>query len=418
MSLAWRVYRVVAPCLGALAPAARIFASGRERPLWGERLGHSGFDGVCHAWIHAASLGEAGAVPPLVSRLEALQPGARLFLTATTGAGRERLGALQRPVALAPIDSPQAVRRFLAGVRPRRLFVVETELWPHWLLHARRVGLPVAVVSARLAERSVGRYRRLGAEFRELVGGIAAVLCQSAEDARRWLALGARPERTEVVGNLKNDALPRPAPDRAAARRALGLDAGRPLLTLGSVRPGEVRALASAWAALPASVREEWQVAAVARHPRASGELRGEAAEAGQAIALDGLPRAGAWRWDDRPGVLPAYYAAADAAFVGGSLLRRYAGHNPLEPAACGAAVIVGPHHASQLPAMRALEREGAVWIAPPGEPLARALAALLGDAAERGRRAARGLAAVERERGATGRAVALLAGWGLWPAE
>jgi 3-deoxy-D-manno-octulosonic-acid transferase len=416
MSVAWTAYRLVAPCLGALAPAARMFASPGERSLWEERMGEVSLPGGCHAWVHAASLGEANAVGPLLRELLALQPEARLYLTATTRTGRTRLKEHGVPVSLAPIDSPQATRRFFEGIRPQRLLVVETELWPHWLLRARAERVPTAIVSARLGERSVERYRRLGAGLRALVAGLDAVLCQSPEDEARWLRLGARPERTMVVGNLKNDALPGAAGDRLSARSALGLEVARPLLVLGCVRPGEARLLARAWRRLPASLRRHWQVAAVPRHPRASAELQSEALLSGVSIVREGAPQGGEWRWDDALGVLDRWYAAADVAFVGGSL-RPYGGHNPLEPAARGAAVIVGPHYAHQLDAVRALQKLDAAWVADGEDALVGALETLLGDDAVRAARSRAALATVEGERGAARHAVARLAQWNLWPA-
>lgn len=408
MSLAWAAYRVLAPCAGALAPAARAFVSPGEQPLWNERLGHVALEGGADAWVHAASLGEASAVPPLVRELLALQPRARLFLTTNTRTGRARLQAMSLPVSLAPIDSPQAVRSFFDGIRPQRVFIVETEIWPHWLLRAATEKVPVAVVSARLSERSVARYRSLGVPLRRLIAGLAAVLCQSEADRRRWLALGARPERTDVVGNLKHDADQPEAKSRESARAMLGLDRERPLLVLGSLRPGEARLLARAWSALPEAVRSRWQVAAIPRHARASAELR---AEAGAAHG-NGVPVA--WRWDDRSGVLNAYYEAAEVAFVGGTLLD-YGGHNPMEPAAFGSAVLVGPHFTTQTEAVEALLEHDAIRVTKP-EHLETALASVLADGAMRERlgRAARSV--VESRRGAARRAIARLAGWDLWP--
>ena len=413
MSLAWRAYRAAAPAIGALAEGLAVFTSPHERPLWRERMGDSRLPGGCDAWVHAASLGEALAVPPLLAALRAAQPGARFFLTATTRTGRARLAPLGAPLALAPLDSPQAARRFFAGVQPQRVLLLETELWPHWLLRARADGIPVAVVSARLSERSVRRYRRLGDGLRALIGGLAAVLCQGADDQRRWLALGAPPACTRVVGNLKSDGLPEPAPDRAAARAALGLDPARRLLVLGSLRPGEARLVARAWRSLPAPLRAAWQVVAVPRHARATAELQAEAAGAGVAVAA-GAPGPDAWRWDDRAGVLVDWYRAGDVAVVGGSLAP-WGGHNPLEPAACGAAVIVGPHHAAQRDGVRALAAAGAVRIAAGGDDLAAALAELLGPSETRATRAAAALAVARAQRGSAARAVAQLAELGLW---
>jgi 3-deoxy-D-manno-octulosonic-acid transferase len=416
VNLAWSAYRLAAPCLGAILPAARIFVPSRERARWEERLGRTSLPGGADAWIHAASMGEATAVGPLVRELQALAPGSRFLLTATTRDGCERLDALGQPAAVAPLDSPQAAARFFAGVRPRRCLLLETELWPHWLLQARASRVPVAVVSARLSSTSVARYRRLGRGFRGLVSGLAAVLCQSESDLERWRSLGARGEVSAVTGNLKDDGLPTAAPDRGTARRALGLDPERPLLVLGSVRPGEVLVLARAWRRLPAALRESWQVVAVPRHPRASDELRAEAARGGQALAGPTGGKDGAWRWDDRLGTLRGYYGAADVAFVGGSL-SPYGGHSPLEPAACGAALLMGPHHASQRDAVRELEAAGALCVAASEAEVAGALERLLGDAEARAVAGRAGRGIVEQRRGAARRTVARLVELGLWAA-
>lgn len=416
MSLVWGAYRTLSAGLGTLAPHGGWLVSAQERASWNERLGDVHVPGGVHAWIHAASMGETLAAGALLGRLRDLQPGARFHLTATTRGGRARLRALDPTATLAPMDAPQMVARFFDGVRPARLFLIETELWPHWLLRARADGVPVAVVSARLSPRSTGRYRRFGRPLRDLLGGVAGVLCQSEADAERWRAIGAAPARTVVVGNLKNDALPPPAASRGVARAALDLDPVRPLLVLGSLRPGEPERLARAWLALTAELRERWQVVAVPRHPRASEELAAEVRGAGIALVTDGAPSHGAWRWDDRLGVLAPYYQAGEVAFVGGSLLP-FGGHNPLEPAACGAAVLMGPHFRSQIPAVRILEAHGGLCVARDDAALAAALASLLGDPAVRDACAAGALAAAADARGAAGRAVRQLVAWDLWPA-
>lgn len=416
MNLAWGAYRLVAPCLGAILPAARVLLPFDERERWDQRLGGTRLPGGADAWIHAASMGEASAVGPFVSGLQTLAPRSRFVLTATTRGGCERLGALGQPAAIAPLDSPQAAARFFSGVTPRRCFLLETELWPHWLMQARASRVPVAVVSARLSSTSVTRYRRLGAGFRGLVSGLEAVLCQSETDLERWRSLGARAEVSTITGNLKDDGLPTAAADRGAARAALGLDRERPLLVLGSVRPGEMSQLARAWRRLPAALREAWQVVAVPRHPRASRELRAEAARAGQALAGRVGGEQDAWSWDDRLGALRGYYSVADVVFVGGSLTR-HGGHNPLEPAACGAALLMGPHHASQREAVRELEAAGALSVVRSETELTGVLERLLGDAAARAvaGQAAHGIA--EQRRGVARRTVARLVELGLWAA-
>jgi 3-deoxy-D-manno-octulosonic-acid transferase len=423
MSLAWAAYRLVAPAIGALAPHARLFASPDERPLWGERMGSVATPEPCDAWIHAASLGEAGAAVSLVRELLALEPSSRLRLTATTRTGRAKLAALGVPVSLAPIDSPQAVTAFLRAVRPRRLFVIETEIWPHWLLAAKEAHLPVIFVSARMSEDAARGYAVFGSALRGLMASVELALCQSGADAERWISIGVPRERTRVTGNLKFDSLPSPAADRALARAALGLDAARPLLTLGSVRPGEVRIIARAWNALPADERARWQVVAVPRHMRAASELLAEARSEGltSVSAEPGATpetRVGdrAWRWDAQPGVLNAYYAASEVAFVGASLVP-LGGHNPLEPAACGAAVLMGPHGRHQRDAIAALQAHRGIRIATVRE-FGAALEALILDEAQRRQLSAGGRAAVEAMRGATKRSLRELVALRLWPIQ
>ena len=415
MNALWGAYRVLSPFLGSIAPAAGVFTSPAERVLWRERMGRLARPGGCDAWVHAASLGEAVAAAPLVRELLKLEPDARLQLTATTRGDRERLQQLGHPAALAPLDTPQAARRFFQGVGPQRLFLIETELWPQWLMRAQSERVPVAVVSARLSERSVRRYQGLGSGLRSLVESLAGVLCQSEEDQQRWLSIGARPERTTVVGNLKSDGLPTPAPDRGLERARLGLEPGRPLLVLGNVRPGEARPLVRAWRTLPVVLRERWQVVAVPRHPRALSQLQSEAAAAGHGPGLGASGAADAWRWDARLGVLSDWYRAAEVAFVGGSLAP-YGGHNPLEPAACGAAVLMGPNDAAQREAVRALERAGGIWRVADAAALSNALEALLGHAELRASRAAAALRVATSERGSAARAVQRLRELSLWP--
>jgi len=262
----------------------------------------------------------------------------------------------------------------------------------------------------------VRHYRGLGSGMRNLVADLAGVLCQSEDDQQRWLSIGARPERTTVVGNLKSDGLPMPATDRAAERERLGLDRDRPLFVLGNVRPGEVRLLVRAWREQAVELRRRWQVVAVPRHPRALRQLQAEAIAAGL-TAMNAASPTDAWRWDARLGVLSDWYRAADLAFVGGSLAP-YGGHNPLEPAACGAAVMMGPHDASQREAVRALDRAGGIWRVPDARALSGALEALLGHDELRASRAAAALRVAASERGSAARAVQRLRELSLWPAH
>jgi 3-deoxy-D-manno-octulosonic-acid transferase len=416
VSLLWAGYRAVAPWAARLAPMVQAFGPAAERAVGAERDGRVPA-GPADAWVHGASLGEAGAVEALLTALRGPAPAARFHLTATSHAGRARLQPLAGSASLAPFDAPGPVARLLSVLRPRRLMIVETEIWPHWLLGARERGIPVAFVSARLSARSLARYRWLGEPLRRLIGGLAGVACQTEADATRWLELGAPPGRCVVTGNLKDDALPRPA-DRAAGRRALGLPPDRPLLVLGSMRPGELTRLAPAWHRLPEAMRARWQVVVVPRHPAASARMRAEAR--GARLPVPPGPAdsdaAGTWRWDDRLGVLRAYYAAGEVAFVGGSL-EPHGGHHPLEPAATGAAVVVGPHTETQRASVEALVEGNAMPRIETETDALAALEAVLMDPELRTRRGAAALAVAESTRGAAGRTLDFLSAWGFWPA-
>jgi len=407
VNLLWGAYRLATAGAGVIAPAARFAFSAHERALWPERLGQAGGSGPVDAWIHAASLGEAVAATAFADALERRAPGARLHFTATTTSGRTRLQA-RGPTSLAPLDSPQAAGRFLARLKPRRLFLLETEIWPQWLLGARRAGIPAAAISARLSSRTLRRLAWLGRDLRQLVAGLEAVLCHGQEDRERWLALGARPERTVVTGNLKLDALPARAAYVGARRQALGLDRHRPVLVLGSLRPGEAGPLGVAWSTLKPGLRAEWQVVAVPRHPRTTEALRAEVAPLEEQGTRE-------WKWEERIGVLTDYYTVADVAFVGGSLVP-VGGHNPLEPAACGVPVVMGPHIHAQRESVLLLQRAGALECVE-GAALSATLALLLSDPSERARRGDAARQAVDAMRGVADRAVEQLARWALWPA-
>ena len=183
---------------------------------------------------------------------------------------------------------------------------------------------------------------------------------------------------------------------------------------LGNVRPGETRLLVRAWRAVPSALRARWQVVAVPRHPRALAQIQAEAIAAGL-TAMESAAVSDAWRWDARLGVLTRWYRAADVAFVGGSLAP-YGGHNPMEPAACGAAVLIGPWHAAQREGVRALEAAGGIWCVADVQELTGALEALLEHGDLRATRAAAALRVAGSERGSAARAAHDLEALGLWP--
>jgi 3-deoxy-D-manno-octulosonic-acid transferase len=312
-----------------------------------ERLGaHPGarHDGVAPTWIHAASVGEARAALGLIDPLR--RRGERVVASTVTVTGRAYLRDARPdlPAGLAPLDHPWLVRRALGRVRPARLVLVETELWPAWIAAASERGVPVAVVSARLSDRSFPRYQQAARLLGPTLRRLDVVGARGEEDARRFVALGVPAERVEVTGDLKLDAPDEPralAPDLA---RALG---ELPLLVAGSTREGEEDAVLDALdrldeaglgAALVIAPRHPVRFDAVAALVRARGRrllrrsaLDPEALAAGDVLLLDTL------------GELGGLWPRATLAFVGGSL-EPFGGHNVLEPVQQGTPVLFGPH--------------------------------------------------------------------------
>jgi 3-deoxy-D-manno-octulosonic-acid transferase len=392
----------------------------RDRSYWrnfSERFGF-GEPSVPHGvWLHAVSVGEVQACAPLVSALRSRHPQLPLTVTTFTPTGAARaktlFGALVR-VRYLPYDLPGAVRRFFARVQPRLAVVFETELWPNLYRECGRRRVPLVLASARVSERSLSRYRLLGSLLRETLAQTTAVAAQSAGDAERFRALGADPASTRITGNLKFDfELP---PDIAArgARVRERYARNRPLWVAGSTHAGpEEQTLLEAHRRLRVRHRDALLVLAP-RHPPRFAEVAGELGAAGlrfvrrsrdadsvaaatcEVLLLDTL------------GELLDFYAAADVAFVGGSLAD-IGGHNLLEPAALGVPILTGPNTYNNAEIAQLMVTRGAAEVVRDASELAARLELLLDDPQARARVGAQGRAAVEANRGALGRLLALI---------
>jgi 3-deoxy-D-manno-octulosonic-acid transferase len=383
------------------------------RPAWregvSERLGWRTPRASGAVWVHGASVGEVLAATRLLDALR--ERGRGVVVSTTTATGRDVIGRTRPevPRTLAPIDHPWTAELALSRVEPVGLVLVETELWPCWIAAAARRRVPVVVVSGRISERSFPRYRALGRIFRSTFETLAAVGARSGLDAERYAALGVARDRISVTGDLK---LEPPASLPALASDLEHLLGGAPFWVAASTRPGEKDAIAAAHAEAQKGGLASALVIAP-RHLDRIGEL--ELSLAARGLAVRRRSRAGRIPLAagevlilDTLGELPAVFARARFAFVGGTLAPT-GGHNVLEPAYAGRAVLFGPHvekvrEASAL----LLECGGAQGVADAGE-LAKAVVDWLSDfegVAERGAQALRALA---RHRGATERSLALV---------
>jgi 3-deoxy-D-manno-octulosonic-acid transferase len=354
-------------------------------------------------------LGEMSAAAPLVRALRLRYPQNPLVLTTATPTGRARARGLfgdTVDVRFLPYDTPGAVARFLDGIRPRVAIIMETELWPNLYDACERRGVPLVLASARLSAKSVARYRRFGSLFRRIFSAISLIAAQTREDAERFVAIGAQSARTHVVGNIKFDMEPGAGViDQGRALRA-SFGSARPTWIAGSTHAGEEEQVLAAHAELQAD-RPDALLLLVPRHPdrfdgvadllsrrglRCTRRSSGMAPDSGIAVVLV-----------DTVGELAALYAAADAAFVGGSLVP-IGGHNLLEPAALGLPVLTGPSQFNAKDIARLLIQQGAALQVADARELAAALIRLLADPAERQRMGTIGRHIVESNRGSVAR--------------
>jgi 3-deoxy-D-manno-octulosonic-acid transferase len=363
-------------------------------------------------WVHAVSVGEVLAVSELISELQQRAPSYRIAVSTTTATGqnlaRERFGAAN--VFYFPIDFAFAVRPYLQALRPELIVVAETEFWPNFLRLARQSGARIAVVNARISDRSFPRYRRFHALIAPALGNIDLFLAQGDEDRRRLIEVGAPAKRVQVSGNLKFDLKPATEAPLVAELKSAFTNIG-PVFVCGSTVEGEEPILLRAFTL----VRERYPNALMILAPRHPERF----AQVAELIAASGIKFWRRSQWNaseavgpgifllDTIGELASIYQLAAIAFVGGSLVAK-GGHNILEAAQHGSAIVVGPYTENFRDMVTLFRRAGAVVVATADE-LAPTFLSLLADESR-----CRGLGARAREilrdnAGATARTVSAL---------
>ena len=382
---------------------------------WSERYA-SYADGTQPAplWLHAVSVGEVNAAAPLVDRLRALRPDLRLVVTTITPTGSERVQALWGDAVThvyLPYDLPGAVGRFLDHFKPALALIVETELWPNLLFGCRDRGIPTHILNARLSARSLRGYRVLAPLIRRALRTVQLVAAQSRDDARRFVALGAAPEHVEVTGNLKFDMAPVQA-DAFVQAFAAARGTDTPVWIAASTHEGEEAAMLDAHRALRRSHPEALLLWAP-RHPERFRAVVQQTREAGFRVGTrseDSWPSASTDVFViDTLGELLRFYACAQVAFVGGSF-QPIGGHNLLEPAATGTAILTGPHLHNFADISRRLREADAMRVAADPAALARDLQELFDDANARAQMSAHATELLEAGRGALERTLQLIA--------
>ncbi|MDN0083715.1 lipid IV(A) 3-deoxy-D-manno-octulosonic acid transferase [Crenobacter sp. SG2305] len=346
MSVARRLYTLAG---WLIRPLLRRYLKKRAKKApaylehWDERFGDGYAPRATGAiWIHAVSVGETRAALPLVHALRARYPDAPLLITQMTPTGRAT--ALQlypdAEVRYLPYDFPRAVAGFFAAYRPRFGVLMETELWPNLIHAAHKAGVPLLLGNARLSDKSYRGYRRVAPLIRPALASLAGVAAQTEADAARLVLLGTR--NIKVCGNTKYDFAP-PAAQLALGRTFRTWLGDKPVLVAASTRDGEEALILAAWR----KARPKARLVIVPRHPERFDSVATLAEQQGFTVARRSAtsgPLADdvdVWIGDSM-GELFGYYAAADLAFVGGSLLP-LGGQNLIEPASVGVPVLFGP---------------------------------------------------------------------------
>ena len=412
------LYIVIAYLLTPVVCGIQWWRGFKDRSYWQNFRQRFGFGprivGQKSIWVHAVSVGEVQAAVALVRRLLERYPGVPLVLTTVTTTGAQRARALfgsEIDVRYIPYDLPGAVRRFLQRVQPRVAIILETELWPNLYAACGKRGIPLVLASARVSPRSVGRYRLLARLFRETLAHGIMIAAQSEADAQRFRSIGANPDRTHVTGNIKFDfALPPNVRELGATLRAQHA-AARPVWVAGSTHAGEEVQLLDAQRNLRAAGIDALLIL-VPRHPNRFDEVA--ALLTNQNVSFARRSRSGESAADcsvllgDTLGELVTFYAAADVAFVAGSLVP-IGGHNLLEPAALGMPILTGPYNFNSEDIARLLLEAGAAQVVSDATALTAALDRLLRDPQLRATRGGLARATLDANRGALSRVLALL---------
>lgn len=364
-------------------------------------------------WVHAVSVGEVLAVSGLVGELKKHFPNYRIVISTTTDTGqklaRTRFGT--ENVFYFPLDFAFAISPYLRQLRPELIVIAETELWPNFLRLGKASGARIAIVNARISDRSWPKYRRFQFLLKRVLRHVDLFLTQTEEDSRRLAQIGAPKERIRVTGNLKFDVPAPVAPSIIASLRAAfqQADAG-PVIVCGSTVEGEEPILLQAFVNILASHPRALLILAP-RHPERFNQVAELLSQLGirfwRRSLWSGDPIVAGVLLIDSIGELAALYSLADVAFVGGSLVPR-GGHNIIEPALYGVPIVVGNHTENFRDIVSLFQSRDAVRVVGPAE-LPLAFMELISNPAERIALGRRGAETLRAQMGATQRTMEAL---------
>lgn len=399
----------------------RLLWRARKNPAyaqrWQERFGYLSGRGKKNCiWLHAVSVGESLAAVPIIKALRKKYPNIPIVVTGTTPTGADRIqAALKNDVTqfYLPYDLPDALNRFFDAVQPRLGIIMETELWPNLLNICGKRNIPIFLANARLSERSAKGYGRIAKLTEEMLQHITSMAVQTPVEADRFIALGLPSDRIHVTGSIKFD-LEIPA-DLTARAQTLRSTWGKDRLVwiAASTHQGEENQILEAYSLICKTLPQTLLVL-VPRHPDRFAQVATACKRQGFEIVLrsENIPCTPMTQIfiGDSMGELLLFYAASDVAFVGGSLIAT-GGHNPLEPAALGLPVLMGPHYFNFAAISEQLQKVGAMIKVDTPQELADHVLQLLQNTSSRQQMGVNGQHFVAQNRGALTKHLALIDG-------
>ncbi|MCL2915087.1 lipid IV(A) 3-deoxy-D-manno-octulosonic acid transferase [Shewanella corallii] len=408
-----------------LSPLLLLYLAlrGRKSPdykkRWGERFGMTSLRST-DLLLHSVSMGETLAAVPLIRRLLSQHPELTLTITTSSPTGSAEVvkafanelqaGRVQH--CYLPFDLPVCIKRFIRQLSPKVCIIMETELWPNLIHYAAGSGAKVILANGRLSAKSFAQYQKWPGISGPMLSKLDMLAVQTQAEAERYVELGVPGDKVQVCGSLKFDLqLDTRLRPTSMAMRTEWHKADVPLWVAGSIHPGEFDAVLAAHKALVTEYPHAMLIM-VPRHP----EQFDNAAEALVASGLkfvrrsEGTPVGADTQvlLGDTMGEMLKWYGAADFAFVGGSLIV-HGGHNPLEAAALGLPVMMGPNYRDFLEITEMLQQAGNLSVVPDAEALVTKVLALASSAAIRELAGKGGFEVLERNRGALQRQFALV---------
>lgn len=406
-------------CFYALLPMVfiRLWQRGQKTPAyrlrWSERLGHVPFSLDQCIWLHSVSLGETIAATPLIKHLIEMYPDTPILVTTTTPTGSDQVIKTFKDTVhhcYFPYDLPGALKRFTKRVNPKALIIMETELWPNLLAHCKCKQIPVLLANARLSQRSADGYARFQSISKTMMKQLTIIAAQNQNDAARFIDLGAAEQKLIVTGNIKFDLTP-PGNIMELSQPLRDMWSGRPVWIAASTHDGEEQRVLAAHHQLCQAL-PDCLLILVPRHPERFEQVANLIDQQGFQFVRR---NSGQLCHDkcqvflgDTMGEMMLFYASAQVAFVGGSLVP-VGGHNLLEPAALSLPSLTGPHVHNFKEITKMLLDSKATLMINDADSLAHNVLSLLKDERQRQEMGQSGQEIVQNNRGAKAKLVEVI---------